>query len=594
MSSDAPQGLGASIRALLPHARPVRSALMLGVALAVIEVAIGLALPWPLQWVVDHVLQPSDRGEAVPDNADVLLLGVAGAYLVLVSLAALADYWSTRLLSAAGLQLGNGLRRRVFTHLQRLSLGYHNQQRVGDLSTRVTSDVDRSQDMLIQILAALLPNALLLVGMMTVMFIVDAWFTLIALSATPLLVFATYRATHRLKEATRSARRAEGLVAAAATENLGAIPLVQAFTLEDTQGASFATLTGSSLRANLQAARLQALFSPIVDISAAFSVALVLWLGATRVLDGDMTLGVLLVFMSYLASLYKPIKQLAKLSTALAKGAAATERVFTLLATEPHIKNRPTARRAPMFRGEIDLQDVAFSHGREEVLRGVTLHVAAGERVALVGRTGAGKTTLASLVPRLIDPNRGRVRIDGHDIRDLTIDSVRDQIAMVLQDTVLLRGSLRDNIAWGRPGAHERDIRRAARLALVDEFASRLPDGFDTVIGERGANLSGGQRQRVAIARAILRDAPIMILDEPTSALDPRSEELLVEALAGLPGDRTMLVIAHRLSTVRDADRVVVLDDGLIAEQGPHEVLMQQDGLYRRMAETSLTPMGVS
>lgn len=594
MSRRAAPKLAGGIRALLPHARPFRRALALGVGLALVEVAIGLALPWPLQWVVDNVLRPTDAGVAAPSNAQALLVGAAGVYLALVAAAAVVDYWSTRLLASSGLQLGNSLRAGVFAHLQRMSLRYHGEQSVGDLSTRVTSDVDRSQDMLVQLLAVLIPNALLIVGMVGVMAAIDPWFTLIALAATPALAFATYRATNRLKVATRSARKAEGDVAAATTENLGAIEVVQAFTLEDTQRSRFAALTGSSLRANLEAVRLQARFSPIVDVTGAISVALVLWLGASRVLDGDMTLGVLLVFMSYLGSLYKPIKQLAKLGTTMAKGAAATERVFSVLATEPQVADRPGVRRAPAVAGVIDLDDVVFSHGREDVLRNVTLHVEAGERIALVGRTGAGKSTLAALVPRLIDPDSGVVRIDGHDVRDLTLASVRQQIAVVLQDTVLLRGTLRDNIAWGQPRAAEREIRRAASLALVDEFAARLPDGFDTMIGERGANLSGGQRQRVAIARAILRNAPILLLDEPTSALDPQSEELLVEALNGLPGDRTTIVIAHRLSTIRDADRVVVLHDGRIAEQGSHRQLIEHDGLYRTMANTAFRPEEVA
>jgi ABC-type multidrug transport system fused ATPase/permease subunit len=573
-----------TVRALLPYAVPVRRALIVGLVLALVEVGIGLAQPWPLQWVVDNVLRPAEADPISAGDPGRVLLAAALAYLALVSVAAVVDYWSTRLLAASGLQLGTALRGSVFGHLQRLSLRYHGRQSVGDLSTRVTGDVDRTQEMLVQLLAVLVPNALLVVGMAGVMLLIDPWFTVIALAPTPLLAIATYRAAHQLKAAARSARRAEGKVSAAATENLGAINVVQAFSLERSQDERFADLSGSSLRANLKAVRLQARFSPVVDVTGALSVALVLWLGAHRVLAGQMTLGVLLVFMSYLASLYKPIKQLAKLSATLSKGAAAAERVLAVLGTEPVVSNSPRARVAPRLRGAVALDRVVFSHGREAVLQGVSLGLEPGENVALVGRTGSGKSTLAALVPRLMDPDRGVVSVDGIDVREIELASLRGQVAMVLQDTVLLRGTLRDNIAWGRPGASEREILAAARRGLVDEFAGRLPDGLDTTIGERGANLSGGQRQRVAIARAILRDAPILILDEPTSALDPQSEEMLVEALAALPGNRTTLVIAHRLSTIRRADRIVVLEGGRIAEQGSREDLLGRDGAYRRLA----------
>jgi ATP-binding cassette subfamily B protein len=582
-----PRVLG-TVRALAPYARPLRRALGLGLLLAVVEVGIGLAQPWPLQWVVDNVLQP--EGGATPSDPERLLIAAALVFVALVGSAAVVDYWSSRLLMASGLQLGTGLRQAVFGHLQRLSLRYHGERSVGDLSTRVTSDVERAQEMLVQLLAVLVPNALLIVGIVTVMLVIDPWFTLIALTATPVLAIATVRATVQLKAAARSARKAEGEVAAAATETLGAMQVVQAFSLEEVQGRRFGALTGTSLQANLEAVRLQARFGPVVDITGALSVALMLWLGGARVLDGDMTLGVLLVFMSYLASLYKPIKQLAKLGTTLGKGAAAAERVFAVLDTAPVVADARPARVAPALTGAIELEHVVFSYGREQVLRNVSLAIEPGERVALVGRTGSGKSTLASLVPRLIDPEVGFVRVDGIDVRDLSLASLRGQVGMVLQDTVLLRGTLRDNIAWGRPGATDAQIARASRLALVDEFATRLPAGLDTPIGERGLNLSGGQRQRVGIARAILRDAPILILDEPTSALDPQSEEHLVEALAALPGSRTTLVIAHRLSTVRDADRVVVLHDGAVAEQGTHLDLLARDGLYRAMADSAFAP----
>lgn len=565
-------------RSLRRYARPYRRALVLGVVLAIVEVAAGLALPWPLKVIVDQVVGPQPVG-----NRELLLAACVLALVAIVGIGALADYWSTRLLASAGLWLGNDLRADVFTHLHRLSLGFHGRHQVGDLTARVTSDVDRTQDLLVQSLAVLGPNLLLVGGMFSVMVVVQPALTLVALVASPLTVLAVVRSTRALKQTSRSARRAEGQVASAAAESLTAIPVIQAFALEPQQRRRFALLSEASLRHGLEAVRLQARFSPFVDLTSALSTAIVLWFGVRQVLAGELTLGVLLVFLSYLGSLYKPVKAIARLASTLGKGMAASERVAEVLAEEPDVAEAPGAVAAPRFRGEIRLSGVGFSYGREPVLRNLDLGVGAGETVALVGRTGAGKSTVAALVARLIDPDEGAVLIDGIDVQEMTLASLRRQVSFVLQDTMLLRGTLRENIAWGRPGAPDRDVRRAAKLALVDEFAARLPQGLDTPLGERGVNLSGGQRQRVAIARAILRDAPILVLDEPTSALDAQSEQELVAALDQLPAGRTTLVIAHRLSTVRRAERICVLADGSLVEEGAHAELLELGGAYAAM-----------
>jgi ATP-binding cassette, subfamily B, bacterial len=568
-----------TLRRAFPQLRPYRSAFGLGSFLAVIEVALHLAQPWPLTFVVDRVLTPGADG-----NLSLMIGGAVAAHIGLAALTSTADYWSTRLLSSAGLHVANDLRGKVFAHLHRLSLGFHGQRRVGDLSNRVTSDTDRTQDLLVQSLSVLLPNLLLVVGMFAVMLTIDPGFTVLALVGAPLVGFAVHRSTARLQRTSRKARAADGAVAALTTESLGAMPLVQAFSLERVQLERFEGLTGESLRQGLRAVQLQARFSPIIDLASASSTGLVLWFGAHRVLDGRMTVGVLLVFLSYLGSLYKPMKALSKLASTLTKGVAAAERIQDVLEHSPDVQDRPGARTAPKLKGAISLRDVTCSYGREPVLQRIDLEIASGETVALVGRTGAGKSTIAALVPRLIDPQAGVVALDGIDVRSMRLADVRAQVSMVLQDTVLLSGSLWDNIALGRPGAPEADVRRAAQLALVDEFAARLPDGFRTELGERGHGLSGGQRQRIAIARAILRDAPILILDEPTSALDAESEELLVAALGNLPEGRTTLVIAHRLATVRRADRIVVIDQGSVLEQGTHDQLVAWGGNYAHLA----------
>ena len=575
---------------LATHARRYWPALLVGSLLAVLQVVTKLAEPWPLGWLVDNALSGPPKGSAAVRN-DVAIAVVSLA--VIVSIGALFDYWSTRLLSSAGLHVANDMRARAFTHLQRLSLGYHKKHQVGDLTTRVTADVDHTQDMLVQMLANLFPNLLLVVGMFVVMVKVDPLLTLLSLLTTPILGLAIHRSRNNLRQASRRVRKADGKVASLATESLSAIGLVQAFTLERHQSGHFEELSDDSLIAGVEAVRLQARFGPMVDAAGLLSVLIVLWVGAMQVANGEMKLGVLLIFLAYVGSLYKPVKALSKLTMIFTKGMAAAERINDVLSTEPEIVDRPNATFAPPFRGHIRFDEVTFSYGREPVLWAVSFDVEAGETVALVGPTGAGKSTLAALVPRLIEPNVGQVLIDGRDVSDYVITSLRSQVSMVLQDTVLLRGTIRDNIACGRPGASSSAVERAARLALVDEFTDRLPRGLDTFVAERGVDLSGGQRQRIAIARAILRDSPILILDEPTSALDTESEELIVAALDNLPRSRTMLIIAHRLSTVRRADRIVVLDGGTIVEQGIHDDLMQRGGLYSRLQKQSRsTPNG--
>jgi ATP-binding cassette, subfamily B, bacterial len=567
-----------TIRRLRPYASPYRRALAVGGVLTLAEVGLSLAQPWPLRWVVDKVLQP-----AQPATHPQLILAFSAITLVvLVLLAGFADYWATRLLSAAGLHVANDLRLSVLARLQRQSLRFHGKHRVGDLTTRVTSDVAYTQDMLVQVLATLLPATALVIGMFVVMVTLDPVFTLLALLSTPPLIWATRRARKELRSAARRVRKADGALASAATEDLSAIHLVQVFGLEHERLRHFAGLSETSLTAGVESVRVQSRFGPLVEVASVFSTAAVLWFGAERVLSGHLSLGVLLVFITYLGSLYKPVKQLTKLSQVVSKGAAALERIGEVMDAPVDIVDVPGAVAMPI-RGQVEFRNVSFSYGREPVLRDLSLTIEAGQNVALVGPTGAGKSTIAALIPRLADVSGGQVLVDGIDVRRHQLAVLRGQIATVLQDTVLLDGTLRENIICGYPGARDRDVRRAARLALVDEFAARLPDGLDTHIGERGANLSGGQRQRVAIARAILRDASIVILDEPTSALDAGSEELLVAALANLPQGRTRIVIAHRLSTVRDADRIFVLEHGRIAEAGTHSQLASYGGLYAKL-----------
>jgi ABC-type multidrug transport system fused ATPase/permease subunit len=571
---------------MVAHARRYWPALVAGSLLTVLQVVTRLAEPWPLGWLVDNALIGAPRGSA---SIRVDLSVAVGSLAAIVAAGALFEYWSTRLLSSAGLHVANDMRWRAFNHLHRLSLGYHRKHQVRDLATRVTADVDHTQDLFVQMLASLLPNILLTVGMLVVMLTIDPTLTLLTLTTTPLLGVAIHHCRRSLRHASQRVQRADGEVASLTTESLGAIGLVQAFTLEREQSGRFEELSSDSLDAGVEAVRLQARFGPTVDLAGLVSMLIVLWVGAGRVADGRMKLGMLLIFLTYVGSLYKPVKALSRLTTIFNGGTAAAERVEELLATEPDIEEHPNAAMAAPFKGHVRFDDVTFSYGREPVLSNVSFDICAGETVALAGPTGAGKSTLAALVPRLIEPDAGTVMIDGHNIRDFSLTSLRQQVSMVLQDSTLLRGTIRDNIASGRPGASWSAIERAAKLALVDEFSGRLPDGLDTHVSRSGVNLSAGQRQRIAIARAILRDAPILILDGPTNTLDMESEELVVSALSNLPHSRTTLIIAHRPSTARRADRVVVLDRGTIVAQGAHDDLIRQGGLYSWLSVSDST-----
>jgi ATP-binding cassette subfamily B protein len=574
--------------------RPYRLKLVTGTGLTLASTLFALAQPWPLKIIIDSVLkdQPlhlpglSFVGDWSPED---LLTAAIAAYIEILVLGALFDFLGTYLMDSSGERLISDVREAVFARLQRLSLRFHNSQRTGDLTSRLMSDIGRVQDMLVQSFSTLVPNVAMLVGMVTVMLWIDWSFTLIALSVSPFLFLSVYRYTGRIKTASRDARKREGQLAARATEVLGAVPVVQAFARESYEDERFSQQSSHTLAANLEAVMLQAQFSPIVDVLAGLGTAAVLWVGTRRVLSGELSLGTLLVFMSYVGSFYKPMRQLSKLSYISSRGVASAERLYEILDADIDVRDLPGAAPMPGLRGDVRFEHVELAHGDTVVLHDVDFHVQSGEMVAVVGPTGAGKSSLVSLIPRFFDPRRGRVVVDDRDVRAIQLRSLRSQIAMVLQEPILFEGTIRENIAYGRPGATDAEVLAAARAALVDDFVQRLPDGYDTVIGERGGTLSGGERQRVSIARALVRDAPILILDEPTSGLDPASEHLLIEALSNLIVGRTTFVIAHRMSTIVSAHRVLVIDRGRIVEQGSHAHLMElPDGLYRLFLELQL------
>lgn len=478
------------------------------------------------------------------------------------------------------------LRRTIYSHVQKLSLDYHDQKRTGDLISRITDDIDAIQGFVNSGLLASLVNIVTLVGMIGVMFYLNLKFTLIALSIAPVLFAIVYTYTRRIKKATRAVRKKEGEITSIVEEVLSSIRVVKAFSREDYEVRRLEEQGLESVELSFRARTLKAKLTPIVGLVVAIGTALVLWFGARLVLSGALTAGSLVVFILYLSKMYKPMQELSKMTDTYSKAAVGYERIQEVLDTHRQIEDSPRAMRAPRLRGEIYFEHVSFAYGPETpVLKDVSFSIQPGQMAALVGPTGAGKTTIISLVPRFYDPTSGAVKIDGTDIRRFKQNSLRQQISLVLQETVLFHSTVWQNIAYGKPEASRSEIIRAAEIASASEFIEKLPQGYDTMLGERGMTLSGGQRQRLAIARAVIRNAPILILDEPTTGLDSESERLVLEALDRLMRGKTSIVIAHRLSTIRRADVIFVVQDGHIVETGKHEDLLRRSGLYADLHE---------
>jgi len=547
--------------------------------------------PWPLKIVFDYVFGSKRMagwlagvvGWIGTDKFSILNFAVVAVLLIAV-FGALSSYFEKYLTTSVGQWVMHDLRRVLYSHIQRLSLSFHDQKRTGDLISRVTSDIDAVQNLISQVLLGMLVNVLTLVGMVGVMFYLNWEFTLIALLVAPGLFLVVYHFTHRIKKASRAVRRKEGEVVNVLEEVLSSIRVVKAFAREDFEQKRFERQSLKSVEAALEARSIKAKLPPIVEIIVACGTCLVLWYGARLVLSGALTSGDLLVFLLYLGKMYKPMRELSKMTDTISKASVGWERIREVLENEMQIRDLPRAKRAPRFKGRIEFDHVDFSYnGGQAVLKDISLTIKPGQLAALVGPTGAGKTTIVSLLPRFYDLTAGEIRIDGKDIRQYKSRSLRQQISFVLQETLLFRATVAQNIAYGKPEATREEIIRAARLANADEFIEQMADGYDTMIGERGVTLSGGQRQRITIARAIIRDAPILILDEPSAGLDAASEKLVFDALENLMQGRTSIVIAHRLATVRRADVIFVIDGGQVVEQGTHEELLDNGGLYAKL-----------
>ncbi len=591
-------GLRRTLRRFAPQIRPQR--LLIGASLLgiVAEAAMRLLEPWPLKYILDEFLVADGAATQVPLlgslSEGALLAAAAVAVALVAALRAGFSYLSTIGLALAGNRVLTEVRADLYRHVQRLSLAFHVRARGGDLLTRLTGDIGRLQEVTVTAALPLVANTITLVGMAAVMLLVNWQLALVALAVFPLFLPSLTRRGGRIRSVARDQRRREGDLASVASESIGAIKVVQALGLERTLERGFAAQNRASLTEGVRAKRLAAGLERRVDVLVGIGTALVLWFGALQVRRGTLTPGELVVFLLYLKTAFKPMRDVAKYTGRLARAAASGERVVDLLDTELDVRDAPHARPAPALRGHVRLEGVTLAYEADAApaLRDVDLDVPAGAQVALVGPSGAGKSSLAALLPRLYDPSAGRVLIDGYDLRDLTLESLRRQIAVVLQDGVLFGATVRENIAWGAPDREDVDVEGAARLANAHDFIAALPDGYDTVLGERGATLSGGQRQRIAIARAAVRDAPIVILDEPTTGLDEANEQAVGDALRRLCAGRTTFLIAHALHTVDHADLVLYLDGGRVVERGTHAELIARDGRYAAAHRLAATARG--
>lgn len=592
------------IRLIRELIRPYRGSLLIILLAMLVETAMSLATPWPLKIILDNVVGSHKLSPWLVDLLRPWMDGkhqlhiaalAAFAYVIIALLGALATYIDNYYTESVGQYVAHDLRMRTFNHLQRLSLGYYSTHQTGTLLSTITTDIQTIQGFASSSTLSILVDLLTIVCMLVLMFWLNWDFTLIAVGVTPFLLLFVSRFKKAVKKATHEVRKEQAEIVAVVQQGLESMQAVKAFGRQDLEQEELREVSHATVSAALKARSIKALLSPVVTVTVAICTAVVLWRGAYLILAGVMTVGALTVYLSYLSKFFKPVKDLATTTNAIAQAAVGVERIRAILDTDTVIPEKPNAIEAPPVRGELVFEHVAFGYDvKNPVLSDVSFTIKPGQLVGIVGPTGSGKSTVVSMIPRFYDPTKGTIKIDGYDVRDLKLKSLRDQIGYVLQETVLFRGTIAENIAFGRPGASREEIIKAAELANAHEFISKMAQGYDTMVGERGSTLSGGQRQRIGIARVMVRNNPILLLDEPTAALDSESEKLVIEALERLMKGRTVITIAHRLTTIRDADQIIVVSDGVVAENGTHDELMAKNGIYadlhRTQFETAASP----
>ena len=572
--------------------RPYYAWLVVIFSAMLLETAMSIAAPWPLKIIIDNVIGKHKLPEFMGWLRDfsfgentMALAGVAAAITVLIAvIAAVAGYIDNYFTESVAQNVANDLRQKLYHHLHRLSLRYYDTHKIGNLLSTITSDVSTVQSFASTALLSILIDSLTIVGMVGVMLYLNFDFALVAVGVTPFLLLFVARFKKAVKKATHEVRIHQSDILAVVQQGLESVRSVKAFGRQDMEEGRLREASMETVQAALKARRVKSLLSPIVSVTVSCCVAFVLWRGAGLILRDAMTIGALTVFLSYLSKFFKPVQDLAKMTNVIAQAAVGLERIQAILGADTIIPQKAGALSPAKLKGEIVFEHVAFAYDpASPVLRDINLTIKPGQRIGVCGPTGGGKSTVLSLIPRYYDPTSGQVLIDGVDVTNYKLDLLREQIGFVLQETVLFAGSIRDNIAYGRPDASAGEIMEAAGMANADEFIMQMPNGYDSLVGERGLTLSGGQRQRIGIARAIVRNAPILILDEPTAALDTESEKSVMEALERLMKGRTVITIAHRLSTIRDADKIVVLKGGYIAEEGTHEELIRNNKIYAEL-----------
>jgi ABC-type multidrug transport system fused ATPase/permease subunit len=545
----------------------------------------NLLKPWPVKLAIDYVIVK----ELLQGNTLIVLIAVGAAVILITALDGLFVYLSAYLLNRSGRMIGFDLRNACFDHVHRLSLQFHHYRSTGDLLMRITGDVKSLRDIFSEEIAEVVMNLVFLVGMLGVLLWQDWRVALILLAGAPILSLALFWFTYQIKEYSRMERKREGALATVLHEALTTIRLNRVYNREDDAKKKFKTESAATVQSGFAAEMTEERFGWLVEVLGAALTAAVLAFSVQQVMAGLMSLGTLTLFVHYANTFYKPLRSVIKHSNRITKASVRAERVVELLETSEGVVDLPGARPAPRFRGAVEFRSVRFAYepGRP-ALTDVQLTIKPHQRVAFVGSTGSGKTTLASLIPRLYDPTEGSVLIDGRDIREYTLDSLRAQVSVVLQESVLQKASIAENIGYGRPSATMEEIIAVAEAANAHEFIMALPQGYDTIVGERGDTLSGGQRQRIAVARAMIRNAPILILDEPVTGLDAAAAATVMDAIERLVQGKTTIIITHDLPIVQRADLLVVLENGRIVQQGTHAQLKEVNGRYRELFQAQV------
>ena len=565
-----------SLLRLVPMLRPYTRTIVFGTVCMVMVAGTQLLPPLLIRYAINKVLMPRDVARLLP---------MVVAFIVVFGVHAIFLARRTYVMHVLGQRFVLDIRRRLYAHLQRLSLTYYDSRQTGEIMSRVSNDVNVLEDLVVHGTDTVIVQLLTLVGAAAIVFSILSWqLGLVILAPVPILLIAVYRFSLRIRPIYRSIRDRLGDINARLQDNLSGIRVIKAFTREDHEQNRFDHESTEYYDMSVSGIRLWATFFPKIEFLVSMGMVGVMGVGGLLIIRRQLDLGTIAGALLYVDMIYRPIGELFRVYDVILRASAAADRIFEILDAESEVRDAPDAVALEEVRGEVDFDDVYFRYATgEQVLQGINLHVSPGERIALVGRSGAGKTSIINLLPRFYDPESGVIRIDGRDIRTVTLDSLRAHMAMVLQETFLFSGTVRENLAYGKLDATSEDIEAAATIANAHEFVTQLPEGYETQVGERGIKLSGGQKQRIAIARAVLANPRILILDEATSSVDAESEFLIHQALERLMRGRTTFIVAHRLSTIKNADRIVVLEEGRVVAQGDHQTLLVTSSIYAQL-----------